>query len=156
MNSDPVTIRFGEHGSGSKLTLPTSSDDTALQTLLTACKPATFGVGGEEVHDEEYRKATKLDTSAFCTDFCPYTSGIVNLINQLLVPSIDSKRSVKAELYKLNVYSGPTGKFKSHVDTPRSETQVGSLVVVLPPVFTGKYFQILVDDMKGALTLFRW
>jgi hypothetical protein len=44
----------------------------------------------------------------------------------------------KAELYKLNVYSGPNGKFKAHVDTPRSKTQVGSLVVALPVEHTGK------------------
>lgn len=38
----------------------------------------------------------------------------------------------QAELYKLNVYSAPSGKFKPHVDTPRSGSQLGSLVVLLP------------------------
>jgi hypothetical protein len=56
---------------------------------------------------------------------------------------------VVAELYKLNVsfvptnvlsngadvwkiYSGPSGRFRKHVDTPRGATQFGSLVVCLP------------------------
>lgn len=30
------------------------------------------------------------------------------------------------------IYSGPSGKFKAHVDTPRGATQFGSLVVCLP------------------------
>lgn len=41
-------------------------------------------------------------------------------------------RGVHTELYKLNIYSGPSGRFKSHVDTPRGMTQFGSLVVCLP------------------------
>lgn len=46
-------------------------------------------------------------------------------------------RGIRAELYKLNVYSGPSGHFKSHVDTPRSDMQIGSLVVCLPVEFSG-------------------
>jgi len=150
----PITVRFGPHGSGSKLVLPTASPryglrgqkgaqqsgDQALQQLIAACDPASFGVGGKEVHDETYRKATKLDTDDFCTNFCPHDAGIIDIINQLLVPEVDVRRSVKPELYKLNVYSGPSGKFKAHVDTPRGETQVGSLVVCLPTAFEGECF----------------
>ena len=47
------------------------------------------------------------------------------------------QRGIRAELYKLNVYSGPSGMFKAHVDTPRSDDQVGSLVVALPVAFEG-------------------
>ncbi|KAI5360059.1 hypothetical protein Slin15195_G119210 [Septoria linicola] len=46
-------------------------------------------------------------------------------------------RGLRAELYKVNVYSGPSGMFTSHVYTPRSSTQIGSLVVCLPTDFTG-------------------
>lgn len=35
------------------------------------------------------------------------------------------------------VYSGPDGLFQKHVDTPRSKTQIGSLVVCLPSAFKG-------------------
>ncbi len=44
---------------------------------------------------------------------------------------------LRAELYKLNVYSGPSGVFKAHVDTPRSDMHIGSLVVCLPVPFEG-------------------
>lgn len=140
--NDNVTIRFGPHGTGSKLSLPYKTADPAFQQLITNCDPASFGLGGKDVFDETYRKAEKLDTDDFCTDFCPYTLGLVNIVNQLLVPSINEKRSVRAELYKLNVYSGLSGKFKAHVDTPRSEMQVGSLVVCLPSPFAGMIIRV--------------
>ncbi|KAI3556421.1 oxidoreductase [Colletotrichum abscissum] len=44
----------------------------------------------------------------------------------------EDKRAIRAELYNMNIYSGPSGKFKAHVDTPRSPYQIGSLVVCLP------------------------
>jgi hypothetical protein len=62
------------------------------------------------------------------------------------VPSVSCEKQTKheladmgirAELYKLNVYSGPSGMFKAHIDTPRSESQIGSLVVCLPSEFEG-------------------
>ncbi|KAK4891025.1 hypothetical protein LTR27_010356 [Elasticomyces elasticus] len=152
-----LTIRFGPEGSGSTVTLPTSGESTAFGKLLGVCTPASFGKGREAVHDESYRKAAKLDTDAFCSDFCPYTTGIVNIINQLLVPSVDRHRSVKAELYKLNVYSAPYGKFygkfKPHVDTPRGDTQVGSLVVALPSAFEGGSLSVRHGDQQ---TVFKW
>ena len=37
----------------------------------------------------------------------------------------------------MNVYSGPTGCFKAHVDTPHGGNMFGSLVVCLPSQFTG-------------------
>ena len=56
----------------------------------------------------------------------------------MLLPSVPgNQRGVRAELYKLNVYSAPSGKFKAHVDTPRSEKQFGSLVVCLPVAHEG-------------------
>lgn len=35
------------------------------------------------------------------------------------------------------MYSGPSGLFQKHVDTPRSRGQIGSLVVCLPSTFKG-------------------
>lgn len=132
--TDSVKFRFGPHGKGSVLSFPiTPADMKPLNALLNACSPASFGRGSEEVLDESYRKASKLDIADFLTDFCPYKSRIVDVIAQLLLPSITSeRRGVEAELYKLNVYSGPSGKFKPHVDTPRGDGQFGSLVVCLP------------------------
>ncbi|KAK5679574.1 hypothetical protein LTS10_008395 [Elasticomyces elasticus] len=152
-STHPVTLRFGTDGSGNVLSLPADANSDAFKKLLVACTPASFGRDGENVVDESYRKAGKLDVAAFCSDFCPYTTGIINIVNQLLVPSLDADRSVKAELYKLNVYSGPGGMFKPHVDTPRGSTQVGSLVVSLPSQYKGGSLSI---RHRGHQTVFDW
>ena len=88
-----------------------------------------------------------MEAHQFSTNFNPYDYGIVNAVAQELLPGIvrAGKRSaverwgVVAELYKLNVYSGRSGMFKSHVHTPCGRTQFGSLVVCLPTEFKGKY-----------------
>jgi len=68
-------------------------------------------------------------------------------------------KGVRAELYKLNVgdldhldlgtvvnsrqvYSGPSGKFDAHVDTPSGADKFGSLVVCLPCSHTGRLLRI--------------
>ncbi|KAE8146054.1 hypothetical protein BDV25DRAFT_144075 [Aspergillus avenaceus] len=122
----------------------TESSPPALQRLITDCLPATFGRGSEDVLDPNYRRAGKMDPEKFATTFHPADAGILKVVERILLPSISSKqgnfmkcRSLSAELYKLNVYSGPNGLFRPHVDTPRSVTQVGSLVVCLPSPFEG-------------------
>ncbi|KAM0802292.1 hypothetical protein BDR22DRAFT_844059 [Usnea florida] len=147
--SPPVVLRWDfQNGKViGKLTLPSIESQTggtaAVEELLKACAPATFGKEGEDVLDESYRKAVKLDSDQFCTSFNPHEVGIVDAIAQSMLPAIANPFSdrhskhvehlgVIAELYKLNIYSGPSGKFKAHVDTPRSSTQFASLVVCLP------------------------
>ncbi len=114
--SKPVAIRWDSASplpSGHcKLLFPLSANDAGtgkarLEALLRDCQPATFGRGSEDILDETYRKASKLDSSAFSTDFCPYTLGIVDTAAELLMPGvgIGLARTVKAELYKLNVRS---------------------------------------------------
>lgn len=251
----PVTIRYGAPGQGQTLRLPTQTiKDPAFLNLVSTCEPATFGREGRDVYDEQYRKATKLDTSEFCTDFCPHETGIIDLVSQLLMPSVKRKvagpgpakvcakspatnadvellhtaiegsenldsmtvmeiitsrspfdlaliqntykarykrkldqvlerkleradlvlldilaecsaeneepkpimnednannqtsMGIRAELYKLNIYSGLSGKFKAHVDTPRSETHIGSLVVCLPSAFEGGALSVSHQD----------
>ena len=63
-----------------------------------------------------------------------------------------SSTSIRAELYKLNVYSAG-GHFKPHVDTPRSADMFGSLVVCLPSKFTG---EALVTRHQGRQVTFDW
>lgn len=78
----------------------------SLAMLESSCQPASFGHNGEDILDETYRKATKLDRSAFSVDFCPYEVGIIDTIAQMLLPDSNHKSGmsgVRAELYKLNV-----------------------------------------------------
>ena len=43
-------------------------------------------------------------------------------VTQILLPGVSTRRrGIRAELYKLNVYSRPSDKFKAHVDTPRGK-----------------------------------
>ena len=101
-----------------KVTLPSitsrTKDTVAVEELLKACAPATFGKKGEEVLDESYRKAVKLDSDQFCTSFNPHEVGIVDAIAQSMLPAIakpfsdqnskhEENLGVIAELYKLNV-----------------------------------------------------
>ncbi|KAI7302125.1 hypothetical protein KC315_g16268, partial [Hortaea werneckii] len=263
LSTKPISIRWGANGVGKTLSLPLQdpSDEGFLQELIAACHPATFGRAGHDIYDPTYRRAGALGPTDFMTDFCPYESGILDTVTQLLLPPIvgdleprepvsdegrdfgltaeedrnvhralgnqrkiawkfaprggglhtaqllpllaeldvpladedevkrvedllDPERSgflfeedvfavaaerlvikrraaaatslatvpdllfrdrsrrmrcrgLRAELYKLNVYSGPGGVFRPHVDTPRNATQIGSLVVCLPVAFSG-------------------
>ncbi|KAG2416014.1 hypothetical protein HFD88_007206 [Aspergillus terreus] len=134
-----------------KLVLPLNentvdSNRDALDQLVKDCTPASFGRGQENVVDPEYRKAGKLDPPQFDTSFHPADYRIIRHVERILLPSIKSHkkkkntvefREIRAELYKLNIYSGPSGLFRRHVDTPRARDQIGSLVVCLPSAFQG-------------------
>lgn len=118
--SDPIVLRWDSPSNEStrKLTFPPADGEIAIEDLLRDCAPATFGIGGEEVLDESYRKAVKLDAHQFSTNFNPYDVGIVDAISQVLLPEIakpiaDRKAAfgdnsgVVAELYTLNVSDDP-------------------------------------------------
>lgn len=52
--------------SQTKITLPLEPDtEKNLEQLVKDMAPTTFGLGGEHVYDESYRKATKLDPTRF-------------------------------------------------------------------------------------------
>ncbi|PWY70746.1 oxidoreductase [Aspergillus eucalypticola CBS 122712] len=166
IGSEQVLHWGAEHDStAQKLTLPVLSENSdgsthGLQTLLDACQPASFGRGGQDILDPEYRRAGKLDPDRFLTSFHPADFGIIELIEQILLPGISGEtenrlqfRKLKAELYKLNVYSGPSGHFRKHVDTPRSEHQIGSLVVCLPCQFEGGNLTV---QHHGQMAKFEW
>ncbi|OJJ41693.1 hypothetical protein ASPWEDRAFT_179400 [Aspergillus wentii DTO 134E9] len=149
-NSPPVTIFWStdRKPNSKKLVLPLGeeqdSSPNALKQLVSGCSPATFGRGEKDVLDQSYRLAGKLNFDQFSSTFHLPSFGILENIEQILLPSISTAdenalqfRKLSADLYKLNVYSGPTGLFRKHVDTPRSANQVGSLVVCLPSPFEG-------------------
>lgn len=143
-----------------------------MQQLLHDMQPATFGYKGENVLDESYRKASKLDPSRFTCNFNPYELGIVDEVARIFLPGfkaqensvekifcepdtelIEPMKVLRADLYKLNVYTGPSGHFKAHVDTPRSTEQIGSLVVCLPCVHQGGQLEV---RHEGRTLTFDW
>jgi hypothetical protein len=75
-----------------------------LESLAKACRPAAFGVNHEDVLDETYRKAGKLDSTDFAINLNIETSGLLESLRKSLFQCEDEERHIKAELYKLNVY----------------------------------------------------
>ena len=124
-----------------------------LEQLTKACEPASFGVKQENVLDETYRKAGKMDSECFALTFDPFETELIKIVRGYLLEGPESERGIKAELYKLNIYGkysslfhlylvlrcclGKGSFFKPHVDTPRSEKMFGSLVVVFPTPHEG-------------------
>lgn len=112
LSSTPITIRWdspqgNEAISVAKITFPItdSGGEASLAKLAQDCQPASFGYKGKDVLDETYRMATKMDCSAFSSDFCPYELGIIDTIAQVLLPNTKKRiltNGVRAELYKLN------------------------------------------------------
>lgn len=82
----------------------THAHDDELKHLSEACDPATFGVDQQDVYDETYRKAGKLDCSHFAMGFDPGHSGLMDLIRDSLLEGQDADVGIRYELYKLNVY----------------------------------------------------
>lgn len=68
------------------------------------CDPATFGRNQEDVYDETYRKAVKLDNIAFAVNLVPGHCGLIDNIREILLEGHDAGTSIRCELYKLNVY----------------------------------------------------
>ncbi|KAF4507702.1 hypothetical protein G6O67_004173 [Ophiocordyceps sinensis] len=155
----PVVLRWDTAlpNCGRRLSFPvTPAQQPAFEQLCQDCEPATFGLGHQEIYDEAYRKAVKMDEQRFCTTFDPNDCGLMDSVIQALLHGArgDARyRGIRAEMYKLNVYSGPSGRFKAHVDTPRGGDHMGSLVVCLPYSHQGGQ---LVVRHGGRESVFDW
>ncbi|KAI0684519.1 hypothetical protein BC835DRAFT_1553058 [Cytidiella melzeri] len=113
------------------------ASDKDLKELADNCDPATFGRNQEDVLDETYRSAGKLDVTHFSTLFDPAQSGVIGAIQDVLLEGYErTHTALSYKLYKLNVY-GPGQFFKAHKDTPRGDKMFASLVVVLPTKHEG-------------------
>ena len=149
---DNVTIHYTKKpGDYNALTLALPADvmeDKNLPEFLEACSTASFGIGSQTVTDPTYRDALKLDPDCFTADFELANTTILGSITSIMACGL----SIRAELYKLNVYS-TGGHFKAHVDTPQSPEMFGSLVVSLPSQFTGG---ALVTRHQGHTMTFDW
>ena len=121
-----------------------------FQQLLKSAKVASFGIGSETVTDKSYRDAYVLNPHQFLTSFQLCETDILKEIQSLLVPDV---LNVRAELYKMNIYTAPSGCFKAHVDTPRGGEMFGSLVVCLPSQFSGG---ALVTRHNGQEIAYDW
>ncbi|KAH7105775.1 hypothetical protein BKA62DRAFT_741063 [Auriculariales sp. MPI-PUGE-AT-0066] len=101
-----------------------------LNSLAAACLPATFGRNQEDVLDEAYRKAGKLDKADFALNLDLVGSGLLGRVHDALFGWESTPRGIRAELYKHMVCPGSF--FKAHKDTPRGHGMFGSLVLNFP------------------------
>ncbi|KAK2461044.1 hypothetical protein APHAL10511_006985, partial [Amanita phalloides] len=129
---DLVIYYYGKDESAHRLDLFHASDES-LEHLAAACDPATFGLNHENVHDESYTKARKLGSDAFMPTLDLTGLGLINIVCDSLLCGTGSasRKMVRAELYNLNVY-GKDSFFMPHVDTPRSASMFGSLIIFYP------------------------
>ncbi|KAH8078414.1 hypothetical protein BXZ70DRAFT_961687 [Cristinia sonorae] len=125
----------GENSDSCHLNFDTATDDN-LELLSRSCDAATFGRNNEDVLDESYRKAGKLDASRFSSTIDIHRTGLLQLIGDHLCKNLPPSSTIQAERYKLNVY-GKDAFFEPHKDTPRGEHMFGSLVVVFPTPHQG-------------------
>ena len=75
-----------------------------MELLAQACEPASFGVKQENVLDETYRKAGKMDSECFASALDPSNIDLIKIVRGYLLEGQQSNRGVIAELYKLNIY----------------------------------------------------
>ncbi|TFK65044.1 hypothetical protein BDN72DRAFT_734701, partial [Pluteus cervinus] len=128
------TLFYKKEGNSAAFLSLATPEDHALQALTDACVPAKFGRGSQDVYDESYRKAKKMNTDDFVITFDP--SSIVHAIGEFLLDGNGQADDLELELYQLNVYDKGSF-FKAHRDTPRSRNMFASLVVVFPSTHNG-------------------
>lgn len=75
-----------------------------IKKLVEASEKATFGRNSQDILDESYRKAWKMDTSQFSTQFDVANSGILDVVHDQLLHYEKNSKNLVAHLYKLNVY----------------------------------------------------
>lgn len=86
-----------------RIDLANATEDQLVH-LSQICAAATFGRNHEDVLDETYRKARKLDRCDFACHYDPIQSGLVRVACGDILAAKDGSRPVRAELYKLNIY----------------------------------------------------
>lgn len=95
-------------GEWSGVTFP-DLNDTNFEELLESSSVASFGRGKEMVTDRSIRDANVMEPGNFLTSFQLSNVSILREIQMLLAPDV---MDICAELYKMNIYTSPTGCFK--------------------------------------------
>ena len=82
------------------------TENEELVGLAAACEAATFGRDQQNVLDETYRKAGKLDKNSFALNFDPSSEsyGLLGEIQDILLEGHSADAAIHYDLYKLNVY----------------------------------------------------
>ncbi|OBZ71680.1 hypothetical protein A0H81_08870 [Grifola frondosa] len=149
LSPENFILFYGKDSHARRVDLLNASEDD-LARLTEACDPATFGVAQQDVFDETYRKALKLDSANFAVKLDAASSGLLEIIRVGLLEEHEETKAISAELYKLNVY-GKGSFFKAHKDTPRGETMFGSLVITFPTPHDGGALALRHNDKEWTI-----
>lgn len=127
------------------VTFPLTRDDA--RSLKATCDEAPFGLGSETLIDSTVRRAGTLPAECFAVSgFDLASTNILQTIEKTMLAE-EPGTIVFAIPYALNVYEAGD-HFASHVDTPKGEMHVGSIVVALPAFVGG---ELVVRDATYAL-----
>lgn len=75
--------------------------EAQFKALAEACSPASFGRNKEDIVDESYRKAGKMDPVDFATQISPWDSGVLRTAVETHFKTSGSTANLAVEL---NVY----------------------------------------------------
>jgi len=113
-------------------------EDFCVNKLIPLMTQAPHGRGMNTVVDTNTRKTWELNANKFSFTNPLWKDALKSLVKRIattICPS--SAQGVKAEMYKLLLYS-PGDHFKEfHRDTEKSEGMFATLIVQLPSVYTG-------------------
>ncbi|KAH0830021.1 2og-fe oxygenase family protein [Fonsecaea pedrosoi] len=151
MDPSPIVIDWEDHGGWSNrvmFPIPPDSEIDSTMTIegfLEHCEPIVLGKPGDDGYGEGADDAWTLNALRVTTNLCPYSMGIVDRAEHLLLPNarhmgpngIKNGGFVRAELHQINVYVGHPGSSKIRFEIPGAENQFGSLVLFLPSEYEG-------------------
>ncbi|KZT39340.1 hypothetical protein SISSUDRAFT_1119066 [Sistotremastrum suecicum HHB10207 ss-3] len=143
-----LILWYNEGSDARCLKFPTANKEE-LKRLSDACDPATFGRNQQDVLDESYRLARKMDITNFSINMGFNFHDLLTYATRRLLGVQHEDKDFHAELYKLNVY-GPESFFKAHKDTPRGDDMFGSLIIALPSEHEGGNFIVRNEEEQHS------
>eukprot|EP00633_Aureoumbra_lagunensis_P002224 CAMPEP_0197288444 /NCGR_PEP_ID=MMETSP0890-20130614/5542_1 /TAXON_ID=44058 ORGANISM="Aureoumbra lagunensis, Strain CCMP1510" /NCGR_SAMPLE_ID=MMETSP0890 /ASSEMBLY_ACC=CAM_ASM_000533 /LENGTH=628 /DNA_ID=CAMNT_0042759181 /DNA_START=48 /DNA_END=1935 /DNA_ORIENTATION=+ len=144
-STDSLTIKLKDDGKEIQLPVKYGDQEAHFAPLLKVANAAPFGRASETVIDANIRKASQLLPEQFSLGWSPPES-LLQQIKDQLIPDAEN---VEARLHKINIYT-TGGHFKSHKDTPNSDSQFGTLVIQLPTFFEGG--QLVLTHQENVVT----
>jgi len=141
----PIRLHYKQNEEVAEVVLP-GIDSAAVRKLFAACRRSTSEVAGLDSGLHEFY----LGSDVLTTSFQLSATAILSEIESLMIPD----RCIRAELCKLNVYTGGTNShYEGRADTLWSGETLGTLIVRLPTEFAGG---TLVVHHNGQMVEFEW
>ncbi|TMW62130.1 hypothetical protein Poli38472_009623 [Pythium oligandrum] len=121
---------------GGLVTMPITE---AAKNLISKCHLAPYGHGEDTIVDQHVRNTSELNAATEFSLENPAWQPFIDCLTATCARALGidtNTRTVTARLYKLLVYEVGE-KFEKHQDSEKAQGMFGSLVIVLPSVFTG-------------------